>query len=520
MKTTRRKFLTSGAAGAGLLMLPVAAPFVKRAYGQGRRTIVFGSGEPLTGNWDPTSHTILAQVNIEGLIFGQLIRCPMRPGNTEEIVYELATSHKVVGPNVMEYALRKGVKFHNGQEFTAKDVKATMEYGSLPDRPNAGVYYPGQVEVEIVDPYTVRVHTDKGGFPASKLTFLAGVMPMLCADDVADLAALKGRPNGTGPLKFVEQRGNDTVLHKHDDWAFGSLGFDELIFSNIPDGTTRVLALLSGEADIIERLEPEQYETLSSDARVKVHRTVSTENKYIHFRTMKPPFDNPLIRQAVAYAIDRDQLVQVLGAAGTASNAFIAPSKFGYVDIPGYPTYDPAKCQELLSQAGFPQGNGLPEINYLVSQGLYPKNKEYAEVVTAMLQEQGFNVKLTVMEVAAWLDRIYLKKDTIPEDHMCDTGWSTGSPEPDMVLTPIFSKALFSAYHDKEIEEALAAEGAEADTAKRKEIMQTKTLPTLAAKLPAFSLFTSVLLHSSRANLEDVYFYPYGPMDLSKAKYV
>ena len=126
VRTSRRSFLKAGAAGAGMLMLPVAAPFVKRAYGQGRRTIVFGSGEPLTGNWDPSSHTILAQVNIEALIFGQLIRCPMRPGNTAEIVYELATAQKVVSPTVMEYTLRQGVKFHNGQEFTAKDVKATI----------------------------------------------------------------------------------------------------------------------------------------------------------------------------------------------------------------------------------------------------------------------------------------------------------------------------------------------------------------------------------------------------------
>ena len=65
MNTTRRTLLK---AGAGLLAMPVAAPFVKRAYGQGRRTIVFGSGEPLTGNWDPTSHTILGQINIEGQI--------------------------------------------------------------------------------------------------------------------------------------------------------------------------------------------------------------------------------------------------------------------------------------------------------------------------------------------------------------------------------------------------------------------------------------------------------------------
>lgn len=516
--TTRRNFLR--AAGATALLTPLSAPYVKRAYGQGRRTIVFASAEPLTGNWDTTSHSILAQWNIEALIFGQLVRCPMRPGKIDEITYELATGQKLISPTTMEYTLREGVKFHNGQEFTARDVKATMEFASQPDRPNGSTMYPGPVEVEIVDSHTVRVHTDKSGFPASKLGFHAGAMAMLCADDVADPEVLKGRPNGTGPLKFAEQRGNNTILRKHDDWIFGSLQFDELVFSHIPDATTRVLALLGGEVDVIERLDPEQYETLSSDSRVKLHQTVSTENKYISFRTVKPPFDNQLIRQAVGYAIDREQVLQVLGAAGTASNCFIAPSKFGYVDIPGYPQFNPDRCQALLSEAGYPNGNGLPEIEYLVSQGFYPKSKEYAEVITAMLQEQGFNVKLTVMEVAAWLERVFLKKDSIPEDNMVDTGWSTSTPEPDMVLNPYFSKSIFTGLHDAAIDEALLAEGNEPDINKRREILQTRTLPTIAEKLPALSLFTSVLLHATRANLEGVYFYPSGPMDISQARYV
>ena len=517
MSNTRREFITGAAAGAGMLVLPKASPFIRRASAQDRKKIRFASAEPLTGNWDPTSHTILAQVNIEALIFGQLIRCPMRPENREEVVFELATGQKLIDANTIEYALRPGVKFHDGSEFTADDVKATMEFASQADRP--GAWYPGPVEVEVVDKHTVRVHTAKSNFPASAFTFLAAFLPMLSAADVKDPAKMRSRPNGTGPLKFVEQKGNDTILTKHTEWAFGSLGFDDFVFSHIPDGTTRVLAVLSGEVDIIERLEPEQYATLSADKRVKVSQTVSTENKYMHFRCNKPPLDNVLLRKAIAYAIDREQVVQVLGSAGTASNCFLAPTKFGYIDIPGYPKFDPAKCQELLAQAGFPKGKGLPEIEYLVSQGFYPKNKEYGEVIAAMLQEQGIPVKLTVMEVAAYIERIFQKEGTVPYANIVDVGWATGSPEPDLVLKTLFQKGLFTGLKDPAIDAVMEKERNETDIAKRRQILQQETLPTIADKLPSLSLFTSVLLHATRADLSGIYFYPNGPMDLSKAHY-
>jgi len=520
MKKSRRGIIKFAALGAGLLLTPQGRPLLRSAKAEGRRKIVFASAEPLTGNWDPTTHTILAQLNIEAQIFGQLVRCPMRSDNPLEIVYELATAQKITDTYTIEYTLRRDVKFHNGAEFTAGDVKATMEYASQQDKPGA-FWYPGPVEVEVVDRYTARVHTNKGNFPASMMTFAAAAWPMLSAADVNDPATLRTRPNGTGPLKFVEQKGNDTILARNPDWTSGSLAFDEFVFSHIPDGTTRVLAVLSGEVDIIERLEPEQYATLSKDNRVKLTRTVANENKYMHFRCNKPPLDNVLLRKAIAYAIDRDQVAQVVGAAATPSNCYLNPAKFGYIDIPEYPRFDAAKCQELLKQAGFPKGNGLPEIEYLVSEGFYPKNKEYAEIIVAMLQEQGIPAKLTVMEVAAWLERIFQKKSTVPYADIVDVGWSTGTPEPNFILKAQFlsSKALFNGINDPEIDAIIELESKEPDIDKRREIIQTRTLPTIAEKMPSFSLFTSVLIHATRANLEGVYFYPSGAMDLSKAHY-
>jgi peptide/nickel transport system substrate-binding protein len=481
--------------------------------------VIFASGEPITGSFDPTSHTTLAQINLEGFIFGKLFRTPMRPEDPDEIIWELATGQKIIDENTIEYTLREGVKFHDGKEFSAEDVKATFEYASQPGRPAA--WYPGPAEVEVVDRLTARVHTDKGNYPASAYYFLAGFLPIMSAKDTADPESLRQRPNGTGPYKFVEQRGDTTIMQAFADYQEGKPSIENLEFAYIGDVNTRVLALLNGEADIIERLEPEQYETLKSEAKVRLSRTIATENKYLHFRCNKPPFDNEMVRQAACHAVDRSVVLDIMGEAGQASNAHISPVKFGYVDVPDYPEYDLEKSAALLEQAGFPGGNGLPELEYLVSVGFYPKTKEYGEAITAMLQEAGFPVTLNVMETAAWLERIYQRKEGEAPGHLVDVGWSTGSPEPDLVLRPMWhsSASLITGIKDPELDAVLDKEQRETDPEARRKIIQEETLPTLARKAPSLSLFTSVLLHGINANLENVYFYPNGPIDLSKATF-
>jgi peptide/nickel transport system substrate-binding protein len=517
----RRTVLKGLAAGGAMSALP--APFVKRAFGQSRNTMVFASAEPVTGNWDPTSHTTLAQINLEGFVFGQLFRTPMRPDNPSEIVWELATGQKLIDTHTIEYTLRDGVTFHNGAPFTAEDVKATFEYASQPTRPAA--WYPGPCEVEVVDRLTARVHTEIGNYPAAAFYFLAGFLPIMSKDDIADPTMLQERPNGTGPFQFVEQRGNTTVMRAFDGFFKGRPILEEVHFAFVGDATTRVLALLSGEVDVIERLEPEQYDTLSAEDGVALSRTISTENKYLHFRCNKPPFDNPMVRMAACHAIDREIVTEILGVAGEASSNYISPVKFGYVDLPNYPQYDPARCQELLAAAGYPGGQGLPPLEYLTSQGFYPKTKEYGEVITALLQEQGFPVQLTVMETAAWLERIYQREGQEPYGHMVDVGWSTGSPEPDLVLRPMFFSGagprggLINGIQNEEIDAALNAEQAEADPEVRREIIQAQTTPKIAELVPSLSLFTSVLLHGRNAALEGLYFYPNGPIDATTAEF-
>ena len=520
MNATRRSFLKQSALlGGAAAASQLFSPFVRTASaGPSSNSVIFASGEPLTGNWDPTSHTILGQINFEGYVFGRLTKTPMRPENPSELQYELATGHSVISEHVLEFTLRQGVTFHNGKAFSAEDVKATFEYASQPGK---SAWYPGPVDVEIVDDYTVRLHTEEYGYPAAAYILLASFLPILSADDVANGDALSQVPNGTGPFKFVEQQGDESILVAFDDFHEGRPLIDEFRFAYMGDANTRVLALLGGEADIIERLEPEQHDTLQGRDGINVGRTISTENKYLHFRCNKAPFDDQRLRMAVCNAIDRSLVTEILGAAGHASSSYVSPVKLGGTDIPNYPTYDPENCQRLLAEAGYPGGNGLPELEYITSTGFYPKTKEYGELITALLQEQGFNVTLTVLETAAWLERIYQPESGEAPGHLVDVGWATGSPEPDLVLRPMWhsSQSLITGFADADVDAALDAEQAEGDSAKRVKLITDGVMPLLAEKVPSLSLFTSVLIHGTRDDLEGAYFYPNGPIDLSKASY-
>ncbi|MBT6298887.1 MAG: ABC transporter substrate-binding protein, partial [Rhodobacteraceae bacterium] len=364
--------------------------------------------------------------------------------------------------------------------------------------------------------------TGNYGYPASAYILLASFLPILSAADVKDGDALSQVPNGTGAFKFVEQRGDESILAANDDFFKGRPKLDEVRFAYMGDANTRVLALLGGEADIIERLEPEQHDTLVNESSVKVKRTVSTENKYLHFRCNKAPFDDVRVRMAACNAIDRSIITEIMGAAGHASSSYVSPVKLGGGDIANYPVYDPENCQRLLAEAGFPGGKGLPELEYITSTGFYPKTKEYGEVITALMQEQGFNVKLTVLETAVWAERIYQPESGDPAGHMVDVGWSTGSPEPDLVLRPMWhsSKSLITGIKDPDLDKALDAEQAEGDTAKRLDLVANRLMPLMAEKVPSLSLFTSVLIHGINKNLDGGYFYANGPIDLSKASYI
>src|SRR5690606_36547606 len=155
-------------------------------------------------------------------------------------------------------------------------------------------------------------------------------------------------------------------------------------FSFVGDGTTRMLSLMSGQVASIERRAPGQAETPEAEAGIVIKRQGSVGNKYVRVSCSKTPLDNSLVRLAYRRAVVRDMIMEIMGSAGHASSNFVSPIKFGYTDLANYPKYDPEECQRLLAEAGYPNGEGLPELEYITSTGFYPKTKEYGEIITAL----------------------------------------------------------------------------------------------------------------------------------------
>ena len=522
IKFSRRKFMKfmakSGLGAAALTSAPMLNHnfLYNSAFAASGKPLIFAAAEALTGNWDPTTHTNLGQLIFESYVFGYLTRCPMKPENPTQLNFELATEATEIDKFTLEFKLRDGVTFHNGKPFGAEDVKATYEYGSQPDRP--AQWYPGQVDVEVVDRLTVRIKTEKYGYPAGLFYYLSSFLPILSADDVANPNNAASRPNGTGAFKFVEQDGDNTIMEANENFFMGKPKIPRVQYNFVGDTATRTLGLLSGEYNVTERLEPEQVDTIVANGGFALNQAVSTENKYLWFRCSKPPFNDINMRKAVAHAIDREGLLDILGISGTYTGCHVSPVKFGYTDVEGFPDYNPDKCQEYLAKAGFPKGKGLPELEYITSVGFYPKTKEYGEYITALLNEQGIPVKLSVLELGAWGNKLYDREGGGP-GHMIDCGWCTGSPEPDLVIRTHFhsSSKRITGIVDADIDAALDKERNAPSVGEREQILKTEVMPLLVDKMPSVPLFGSVFIHAMANDIKDLYIYPNGMMSAETA---
>jgi len=486
-------------------------------------TFTFASAEPLTGNWDPTSHTILAQINIENQIFDKLYFAPSGVDNPGKLIPGLAVSWKQIDPRTMEYKLRKGVKFHDGTRFDAKDVKATLEFYSDPKKPGFG-WIPGKLNVKIIDDYTAWVKTEK---PLGSLLYSLGLVVILSDEDIA-AGRVKGRPNGTGPWKFVRQEKDTTILEANMDYWAGPVRFKEFHWVYVPMTTARLFGLLAGEYDAIERVESEHVPIIEKDPDAAVQSAASVENKWLIFRCHKPPFDDWRVRRAISHAIDREGIVHILGRAGTAVEAHIPRAKFGYAPTPNNIEYNPKKALELLAEAGYKDIRDFPTLEYITSTGFYPKTKEYAEYIQATLGAIGINVNLKVFEVSPWLESLYNPEAA----DMIDTGWCSGTPEPDQIIRTIFhsSTQRMTFVSDPVIDKTLDKEQATTDLEERERILQKETLPVLMERVPALPLFTSVMIWGYRKELKNFrgwpanFFYlkdvepPYGENDVYREK--
>jgi peptide/nickel transport system substrate-binding protein len=322
----------------------------------------------------------------------------------------LATAWKILDDNTWEFTLRQGVSFHNGEPFNADAVKFSFARYVDPNVKNGySTLLKPVSEVQVVDPYTVRVKTSEPF--AELIETLASYVEMLPPKAAADPAAVAKTPIGTGPYKFVSWTPNDRfVVQEAGPHFSGQPRLQQVIFRPIPDATARINELKSGGVDIITNVPPLQIGGLQGASGINLLRATNSGSIILI-----PSFQNTDVfnkkeaRQAMQYAIDKDQLIKVVlrGEAVPMVSPFPKGVAGGYVEgLPQY-AYDPDKAKALLRDAGMPDGF---TVTFKAPDGRYLQDKQVAEAIVGQLEKVGIRAELEAVEWSTYVQGIVGRK--------------------------------------------------------------------------------------------------------------
>jgi peptide/nickel transport system substrate-binding protein len=322
----------------------------------------------------------------------------------------LATEWKIVNDTTWEFKLRKGVKFHNGEPFTAASVKATIEYALDPATKShyaANAYWGLVKEVLVVDDHTVRFVT-KQPWPNLVDSAASTNSLMMPAKALKDLgpAKLAEKPIGTGPFKFVEWRRDERlVLERNPDYWLGPADASRVTFRFIPEFSARMAALLSGEIDVMKDVPPHAVEAVERSGRAKLRTTVSSRINYLALVNLKPgPMQDVRVRRAMNHAVDVDELIkQVLKGRASRMCGPLAPANADYAPVDCF-KHDPARAQALFKEAGVDPKTLSLTLD--TPSGRYPLDKDVSLAIAAQLQRLGIKTNVVVNEWGTHLDKI------------------------------------------------------------------------------------------------------------------
>jgi len=360
-----------------------------------------------------------------------------------EIVPHLARDYEV-SEDGLEYEiyLREGIEFHDGAYFDAEAVEYNLE--RLQDEAAPFAFLIDEVtEVEVVDDYTVRLHTDEPFAPLMahlSHDFLSMVSPEAVEEYGDDFSV---NPVGTGPFEFVEwTRGEEVVMERNEDYWDDKAYLDSITFSIAPEDSTRVVMVETGEADAAMFVPPREMERLQDVPEVNIVQETSLRTIYAGMNTRQEPFDDVRVRQAVNYAVDNEAIVeQVMDGAGSPSDAPISPDIFGYEGQEPY-EYDPDRARELLEEAGYEDGFST---TFHHPEGRYMMDTTVAQAIQSQLADVGIDAELETMEWATYLEFL----DEAPEDaehEMYLLGWGSVTGDADYGLYALFHSSEWAPY--------------------------------------------------------------------------
>ncbi|MEC5188103.1 peptide/nickel transport system substrate-binding protein [Geobacillus thermodenitrificans] len=324
----------------------------------------------------------------------------VRDPKTMEIKPHLAESYENPNDKTWVIKLKQGIKFHDGTDFNAEAVKYTFDKLRDPKTaaPRASLLEPVE-SVEVKDDYTVVITTKYPYGPMlSALAHSNAAIISPTADQKQDLMKY---PVGTGPFKFVEWvPGDHVTLEKNDDYWQGAPKLEKVTFKVVPEVTTAISMLQTGDVQFIDNIPAEQLSRIEAMKNVQFIKKEGTPVYYLGFNMKKKPMNELAFRQAVSYAINKDEYIQQLKGLGVKSNSVIGPKVFGYDESSENVAYiyDPQKAKQLIEEQGY-KGT---TVKMLVANTA--AHRKMAEIVQAQLEEVGIHTEIESMEWGTFLD--------------------------------------------------------------------------------------------------------------------
>lgn len=414
----------------------------------------------------------------------------------------LAESWNQVDELTWEFKLRSGVTFHDGEPFNADVVKKNMDRILDPDVASPRAFLFEMVtEVKVIDENTVQFITEYPFSPLlAHLTHNGGGMISpksidedyaAIKDDVKAGSVISANPVGTGPFKFESWTpGADIKLVKNGDYWGTPANIDSVTFKVVPEIATRVAELQSGNAHIIGTVEANQVANVNNSGVATVDETASTSLTYIGFNTNKAPFDNPLVRQAISKAIDRQTLIDgIYEGFGIPAISPLSPGIFGYTEDVTSMEYNIEEAKALLAEAGYADG-----FKTTIWTNDNPARQNVAIVLQEGLKQLNIDVSIEVLEWGA-----YLEKTSAGEHDMFILGWSNSTGDADYGLYALFHSSQHgdpgnrAFYTNADVDALLDAGRRESDSAARESIYKDAIQKISDDSPVAFVLHPSIL---------------------------
>ena len=463
------------------------------------RTVVFLI-ESSPANLDPRIGTDAQSQRIDGILFDGLV------SRDEHFQFTPALAERWEQPNPLTliFHLRAGIRFHDGRTLTARDVKWTIE-SMLDSKRPGGVISPKATayaaieSIEAIDDNTVVFHLKRAdNFLMTNLsTGAIGIVP------VGSGREFWQHPVGTGPFRFVSQQIDQDVVVERNLLSWSVVPkLERVRFAVVPDAITESLELQKGSGDVaVNSLPMDALAALATRPDLAIDQTHGTEIQYLGFNLRDPLLKDVRVRQAIAFAIDRNLIIQALqhGHAQIASS-LLPGSHWAYCDDGPHYDYNPQRSIQVLDEAGFKPGKDGIRLHLTMKTSNVEETRLLAAVMQQQLAKVGIGLDLRSYETATFYSDVRRGAFQI-----YSLRWIGGNEQPD-IFSYAFSTANFSpaggnrSHYSNSKLDALLDDAAQSGDTTHRRADYVEAQRILAQDLPAFNLWyrDTIIVHNRR----------------------